>query len=171
MGRRLSAYNYTRVDVKASDNLWVDVLGRWSASIMSRRLVYVQELPTITDSFECPSIDKILEQQKTYLFTKPDSLTLRDGLGCENRGAVRIPDDSSELQLRLCVIAHTVASGHRRAHSTINPLKNSFNWTFMRADVQTFVRSCVHFLSPVGGKNVPRPFCPAFHGEMVNDLF
>lgn len=41
---RLSAYNYVCAHIKGDENVWADLLGRWSAPVVIRRLVSVPVL-------------------------------------------------------------------------------------------------------------------------------
>lgn len=70
----------------------------------------------------------------------------------------------------MCIIAHTGPSGHRGAASTESTLRQSFFWSTLTSDVRTFVRSCIHCLSTIGGERVPRPFGSSVHGTSPNEL-
>lgn len=49
-------YDYTCFHIKGVENVWADLLGRWSAVKTVRRLVRVPELPSSTDpDFEWPT--------------------------------------------------------------------------------------------------------------------
>ena len=100
----------------------------------------------------------------------PPNLVKSDGLWQNPHGSVWIPDRASDLQLRLCIIAHTGPSGHRGRDSTARVLRKHYFWSTMTTDVRTFVQACVHCLSTTGGGMVPRPFGPAVHGTGPNDL-
>ena len=49
---RLSMYNYTCFHIKGTDNVWADLLGRWSAGHTIRRLIRITELPTTSKDFD-----------------------------------------------------------------------------------------------------------------------
>jgi len=168
---RLSIYNYTCVHIKGTDNVWADLLGRWSAAPTVRRIVHIPELPSSSDSaFNWPSSDTIYVEQTAHCSARPDNLTLKDKLWRNENDAVWIPDESSDLHLRLCIIAHTGPSGHRGQDTTEKILRASFFWSTMTVDIRSFVRACIHCLSTTGGGKVPRPFGPATHGTKPNDL-
>lgn len=168
---RLSAYNYTCVHISGVDNVWADILSRWVYRAVVRRLVSIPTLPSSSASdFEWPSPESISAAQAKFAASRPPRLMLIDGLWKNPAGSIWIPDDSDDLQLRLCIIAHTGPSGHRGAKSTESTLRKNFFWSTMTSDVRTFVRSCIHCLSTIGGEKVPRPFGPAIHGTKANDL-
>lgn len=41
----------------------------------------------------------------------------------------------------------------------------------MKIGVNTFVDSCIYYISTTGGGRVPLPYGSAFHGTAANDLF
>lgn len=105
---RFSAYTYTLVHIKGVNNVWADILSPWSAAAVIRRLVKVSVLPSSSaPQFEWPYPDEISRVQKKFANDQPAHLVLHDLL-CKNpAGAVWIPDNSSGLQLRMCIISHT----------------------------------------------------------------
>ena len=168
---RLSIYNYTCFHIKGSDNVWADLLGRWSAPSTVRRLVHIPELPSSSaEDFEWNTATVISTSQQTAASEMPPNLVPVEGLWQNPNGAIWIPDSDPDLQLRLCVIAHTGPSGHRGQSATETALRKRFFWSTMTTDVRSFVRACIHCLSTVGGRKVPRPFVPAVHGTKPNDL-
>lgn len=59
---RLSAYNYTCVHIIGKDNVWADLLGRWTTPITIRRLIKIPLLPyAYSDDFNFPSAAEILK--------------------------------------------------------------------------------------------------------------
>lgn len=168
---RLSMYNYTCVHIKGIDNVWADIIGRWTHPITIRRLVEIPELPSSSSSdFDWPSRSEVHAVQMTYETIRPKNLALEDNLWKYPDGATWIPNDSIDMQLRLCIIAHTGPSGHRGVQPTESILRKSFFWDTISSDVRTFVHSCIHCLSTTGGGKIPRPFGPALHGTKPNDL-
>jgi transposase InsO family protein len=168
---QLSVYNYTCVHIKGAENVWADLMSRWALPLTVRRLVQIPTLPSSSaPDFEWPTSAALLDVQNRHRHERPPHLVLVDGLWCTPGGAKWIPDEASDMQLRLCVIAHTGPSGHRAIAATLNALRSCFHWSTMTSDVQAFVRACIHCLSTVGGGKVPRPFGPAVHGTKPNDL-
>ena len=72
-------------------------------------------------------------------------------------GIVWIPEAEFLLRVRLCVIAHSGAAGHRGVNPTLRALKLRFYWKDMDKDVQEFIRNCLHCTVNKGGVLVPRP--------------
>eukprot|EP00178_Gracilaria_changii_P000257 TRINITY_DN1027_c0_g1_i1.p2 TRINITY_DN1027_c0_g1~~TRINITY_DN1027_c0_g1_i1.p2 ORF type:complete len:1106 (+),score=114.18 TRINITY_DN1027_c0_g1_i1:5972-9289(+) len=168
---RLSAYSYTCFHINGLDNVWADMLTRWSAPKTVRRLVMITLLPTSHNEAFCwPSTNEIAQLQQTHSATRPANLTLRDGLWKTPSNAIWIPKEVEDLQLRLCIIAHTGPAGHRGREATRKALHHHFDWKTLRQDVYAFVKACIHCLSTTGGEKVPRPFGPALHGTTANDL-
>ena len=170
---KLSAYNYMCIHIRGIDNVWADLLGRWSAppSRTIRRLVHIPELPSSSsDNFDWPNAEEVLKAQQKFLEKRPSGLTKRNNLWVNENVSIWIPDESDELQLRLCIIAHTGPSGHRGCSSTLSTLSSAYHWSTIKADVKTFVQACIHCLSTVGGEKIPRPYGPAVHGTSPNDL-
>ena len=170
---QLSYYNYVCFHIEGKANVWADLLSRWQAteSFTIRRIISIPPLSSAADeSFDWPNEHNIAEAQSTYADKRPSKLLLQDNIWRNMEGAVWIPDEADDLQLRLCIIAHTSASGHRGADATERSLRKQFFWTSLTADVHNFVRSCIHCLSTTGGQKIPRPFGPAVHGTRPNEL-
>ena len=85
-------------------------------------------------------------------------------------GAWWIPPEVDHLRLRLCVIAHGGASGHRGMKSTYEALSAKFFWKGMREDVNEFLRQCLHCLTTKGGKRVPRPYGSQIHADKPSQV-
>jgi len=167
----LSMYNYTCFHIRGTDNVWADLLGRWSAPVVVRRLIRIPELPSSSaDDFDWPTATVIAEAQSTTDTERPKNLRLTDDLWRNPIRAIWIPDTATELQLRLCIIAHTGPSGHRGPSTTETVLRKYYFWSTMTTDVRSFVRACIHCLSTTGGGKIPRPFGPSVHGTKANDL-
>lgn len=168
---RLSMYNYTCFHIRGADNVWADLLGRWAAPTTIRRIVRIPELPSSsTEGFEWPTAPSIISAQESAAEERPPNLCREENIWKNPSGAIWIPDSSSDLQLRLCIIAHTGASGHRGAGSTEKVLRKYYFWSTMTTDIRSFVRACIHCLSTTGGGKIPRPYGPAVHGTNPNDL-
>lgn len=167
---RLSTYNYVCFHIKGDDNIWADLLTRWSIPLTIRRLVSIPPLPTTFQDFVWPTADTIRESQRAHP-PPPQGFICVDGLyRLSNHGPIWIPDDDAILQLRLSIIAHTGAAGHRGTEATEQALSQRFTWSTLSEDIHLFTKSCIHCLSTTGGETVPRPFGPAFHGTKPNDL-
>ena len=57
---RLSMYNYTCLHIKAIDNVWADIIGKWSQPPTMRRLVKIPVLPSSNaEDFHWPNATDI----------------------------------------------------------------------------------------------------------------
>lgn len=168
---RLSMYNYTCFHIKGTDNVWADLLGRWSVPKTVRRLVRIPELPrSSAEDFQWPTASVMADAQSLAATEHQPHLTLIDKLWRNQNGALWTPDSAPDLQLRLCIIAHTAPAGHRGQSTTETVLRKHHFWETMLTDVRSFVRPCIHCLSTIGSGKVPRPFGPAVHGTAPNEL-
>lgn len=100
----------------------------------------------------------------------PSDAKHADGLWKTSNGAIWIPDCAENIQLRLCIIGHTGAAGHRGREATAKTLSTFYSWSTLHEDVSMFVKACIHCISTVGVEKVPRPFGPALYGTKPNDL-
>lgn len=150
----------------------IDLLSRWVAAPTLRRLVTVPTLPSSSgNEFTWPHTAELKAAQMAHSDDRPNAVSYNaDGLYSTPAGAVWIPEASTDLQLRLCIIAHTGPSGHRAASTTADMLRTQFYWRTLEEDILVFVRSCIHCLSTTGGGKTPRPYGPAVHGTCPNDL-
>lgn len=169
---KLSIYRYTCYHMKGEENVWADLLTRWSAARTTvRRLVRIPELSSsCLDDFEWPTPSVLASAQEEHKASRPADLNLQDGLWTFKDNTIWIPDAASDLQLRLCIIAHTGPAGHRGCTATESVIRSKFTWSTVSADVRSFVRAYIHCLSTLGGEKIPRPFGPAVHGTKPNDL-
>lgn len=138
-----------------------------------RRLFFIPPLLSTADTdFLWPQPEDIKREISNASNTQPKTVVLdaAEDLWKNNAGAIWIPDGAADLQLWLCVIAHTSAAGHRGYEATSMALKQRFFWGTLTADFQSFVRSCLQCLSTIGRTRVPRPFCPAVHSVKPDDL-
>ena len=168
----LSLYNYTCVHLKGQDNVWADLLTRWSTPVRTiRRLVYIPPLLSAeNENFVWPSDAEILEVQTKHQSNAPPSTHWRDGLLHTRHGVIWIPPTEEDLQLRICIVAHTGAAGHRGKSPTLLTIQERFFWDTPKFDVHTFLSSCIHCISTTRGHKEPRPYGPALHGLAPNDL-
>lgn len=171
---RFIIYNYTCVHIKRIDNVWADIIGRWSQPATLRRIVKIPELSSSdAEDFQWPNGKEIAKEQAEHDDVRPNNLELESGLWVNSTGSVWIPDDSTDLQMRLCVIAHTEPSGHRGGKSTEFTLKNVNFWCTLSMDVNAFTYTCIHCLSTTGREKVQHLLCfPRLYIIMqVFDLF
>ncbi|KAE8955170.1 hypothetical protein PR001_g32213 [Phytophthora rubi] len=172
----LMSFKYVIEHVPGEVNAWGDLLSRWgagpvlpaesSARRVARLAVVDRVSPLQEAEFVWPSEGEIrtLHQDPQYQEqARAAGVNWDDerALLLSPTGQVWIPPDATELQQRLCVIAHAGASGHRGAKTTAAALSEVLVWATMPADVSTFVQGCLHCMVTAGGK-IPRP-----HGETL----
>eukprot|EP00171_Calliarthron_tuberculosum_P002705 IDg2705t1 len=122
------------------------------------------------EDFEWPTLLEISKLQQANSLSQPKNLIQQDGILRTERGAIWVPEEAEALQLRIYVIAHTSAAGHRGIKSTLKAVSENFIWATVKDDIGNFVRGCLHCICTTTGKRIPRPFGPAFHGLAPNDL-
>lgn len=75
---------------------------------MIRRVVYIPELPSAnTEGFDWPTLEAVRHGQDEHEASQSPNLSLVELLYRFDDGATWIPDQADNLQLRICVIAHT----------------------------------------------------------------
>lgn len=108
--------------------------------------------------------------QENHSSQRPTGLVEKNGMLCYLNSSIWVPDDADNMQLRLCIIAHTGLSGHHGRHYTETVLTKFFFWFALFADVRSFVSACIHCLSTVEEERVPCPFGPAVYKAKPNGL-
>ena len=132
--------------------------------------MHIPELPTTDRDFTWPTTQEIHDVQQAAAHERPPNLHLDNDLYCTQENSIWIPASATDLQLRLCITAHTGPAGHRGMDATYRTLRDAYYWDTLQDDVRTFVRACIHCLSTVGGGKVQRPLGPAIHGTEAKDL-
>ena len=61
----------------------------------------------------------------------------KDGIRMTEESQIWIP--TKELQLRICVIAHSGCAGHRGVEPTTEAIAKKFWWPDMKTDIKKFV--------------------------------
>ena len=181
----LMGYTYVIHDIPGEDNVWADLLSRWGSPLKSicaikqdplmisplrsvdfvwptmHSLTAVQEVKLKSSEFPDLEISSELEHQVPRYDGSTWSMRVMDGV-------IWIPDDATDMQLRLCVCAHAGLAGHRGVGPTTDSLKAFCVWSDMVADIKFFVDRCLHCASVSGGN--PRPFGEALHSSEPNGL-
>ena len=67
---------------------------------------------------------EISKAQEEHKDSRPENLKIENDLWVNDSGSIWIPDESDDLHLRLCIIAHTGPSGHRGSTATESTLKS-----------------------------------------------
>lgn len=87
----MNMYNYVCIHVPGVDNVWADLLGRWSAPITIRRILSVPPLASSQgDSFDWPTAEELRVLQKEHVVNLPDGLSIDDGSGLGTRCSGRL---------------------------------------------------------------------------------
>lgn len=168
---RLSWYNYLCCHISRADNVWVDLLSRWSIPLTNFRLVKIPTVPKTFKDFGWLSSAAILSSQNGQSRSSSPFLVARDCLWCLPCGKVWIPDEDGHLQLLLCIIAHTAAAGHLNVQVTTEAPSKKFYWSKLGSDVYLFFSSCMYCLSITGMGQIPCLFGSSVHGTCQNNLF
>jgi Integrase zinc binding domain len=126
--------------------------------------------PSLASEFEWPDVSAVRNSQASATCTTPIGFEAResDSIIASSSGAAWIPIDAVDLQLRLCILAHTGAGGHRGVDCTFTAISAYFFWTTMRRNVSDFVKSFIHCLATTGGLRLPRPLGEALHADKRN---
>ena len=181
----LGVFNYVVEHISGPENDWGDMLSRWGAGcspapaarraarrvsvlIPSKRGAVIfddewdGELTSPKDE-EWPSGLQIKEaQQGVPAAEVPAGLTLsaEDDLLRTEEGRVWVPgpqQGGGTLRLRLLVVGHAGAAGHRGSELTQQELQARFWWPALEADVKTFTGVCLQCVKVAGGTTLPRP--------------
>ena len=71
--------------------------------------------------------------------------------------------------MRLCILAHSGAAGHRGLDTTLDNLKQ-FHWKTCKEDVSTFIKKCMHCHQVKGGRTFPRPLGITMKATRPNEV-
>lgn len=72
--------------------------------------------------------------------------------------------------MKLLVIAHCGAVGHRPRDAKLSILREAYHWDTMENDSKEFVDSCLHSLTGRTGHKIPRPLSTTTHGTKTNEV-
>lgn len=73
--------------------------------------------------FDRPTMEWIEASKRLHLVSRPNYFWLTLGVFCGPDGAIWIPDRNEGLQIRLAIIAHIGANGHRGRQGTKSDLR------------------------------------------------
>jgi hypothetical protein len=127
-----SVFGYTIEFLPGDSNAWADLMTRWGApdvvpTLLARHIRGIFRAPispSLDSESEWPDASAVRSAQASATCTPPIGFEAResDSIIASSSGAAWIPTDSVELQLRLCILAHTGAGGHRGVASTFTAL-------------------------------------------------
>ncbi|POM68501.1 Chromodomain containing hypothetical protein putative [Phytophthora palmivora] len=126
--------------------------------------------PQLDPEFSWPSLEEIKRVQIAASPPTQASRSETDGIWRIDQNKIWIPDEVSELQLRICIVGHFGAAGHRATDATFSAIAAKFHWKGLKADVDYFVGHCLHCASSTGGPPQPRPLGEAIHADKPNEV-
>jgi RNase H-like domain found in reverse transcriptase/Reverse transcriptase (RNA-dependent DNA polymerase)/Integrase zinc binding domain/Chromo (CHRromatin Organisation MOdifier) domain len=175
---KLSVFNYVIEHIEGVKNLWPDLLTRWAKqqpkqTRKSLSAVFQAPLAQELAPTALPSQQDILMAQKAAVKKNKEQAPDKRGaygLRVTEQGAMWIPSEAVDLQLRLLVTAHCGAAGHRGHDATFDTLAQRVHWNTMTSDTRAFVTSCLLCLATTGGLRQPRPWSQTLHAAKVNEV-
>lgn len=123
-----------------------------------------------SDDFSCLTSEKLCAEQKKPETVRLSNIIIKDGIWTDSRGALWVPNEATDFQLRLCVIADAGPAGHRGMDVTEEALRKQLTWRTLASDVRAFIRACIDCVATTGGDRVPRPFGLDMYGTKPNSL-
>lgn len=72
-------------------------------------------------------MNEITNSQTVHSKSRPKSLVNNDNIWQTKQGAVVIPEDDENLLIRICIIGHTTAAGHR-GHTAAEATRRQKFW-------------------------------------------
>lgn len=155
---RLLLYNYVCLHISCDDNVWSDLMSRWTISIITHRLVADLRLSSTFVDFEWPTVSFIRAPQEKKEH-HPETACESKGLWQPPFSSLWISDLHGKLQLRVCAFVRTGATGHRSAAATKAIVFCEFSWSTMSEDVDPFAFSGIHCHSTKRERKVLCFFC------------
>ena len=182
----LSAFQYTIVYIPGDENIWADLLSRWGNpnTVANRSTVQPTENERIARLFKAPYCPKRdddfvwpsnadIEKAQSKLDSNTISrfsLSKESGIYKNRNGAIFIPTDEIQLQLRICVVGHFGIAGHRGYDITLKNIQKYFFWETMQDDIKMFYDSCLHCGSTSSGRRILGPYGHAMHSDKPNEI-
>jgi hypothetical protein len=128
------------------------MLTRWAAPptlVQIRTEMLPPVSPSSDEPFVWPTAQEIRRVQDAALIDAsplPDMPVLaEDDMYRTSGGQVWIPDASIDLQIRICIVAHTGPGGNRELRAATSSINSLSFWNSLKEDVQTFFNTCLHF--------------------------
>ncbi len=143
-------YNRVCVHIKGEDNVWADILGRWSAPRTIRRIVSIPPVPSTSSAdFEWSVPENVCELQQQYETERPWGLVWKMAYGEIKKMLLvykrrrRICNCGSVLLLTQALVATVALKPRKLLRKTLSQ------------DIRTFVKACIHCLSTTEGNLGP----------------
>ena len=182
---RFSAFQYNIAHIPGVDHVWADILSRCGTSGFVRQQLVLSSIllalvcPDVDPDFTWPTVPELQQLQVPSLADSPLSEAViklapvaknDHGLRVSTQGAVWIPHNAINIQLRICVIGHCGRGGHRGGDITIKNIQEQFVWQGMKADIEVFCHTCLHCQSTIGSLLVPRSMSHALYAGDPNEI-
>ena len=168
---------YVIEHVAGKQNVWADILTRWTISsgsknksITMKALILAPITPSLDKHLDWPKREDFETAQKVHNEKAPGRFTKTDGIFQDSNNVVFIPDQAETLQLRILVAAHTGLSGHRGYRKTRTNIKQHFWWKDIHKQVELFCKSSLHCLLAFSGDIIPRPLGHTIHASRLNEI-
>jgi hypothetical protein len=175
----LMNYNYVIEHIAGPQNVWADMISRWAGNhapvtTAIRRIrttpATSQQEPALEvtepiistlrpldyENFVWPTFVEIMLVQSQYEAPPEAERSDNNILTVKNR--TWIPSEAKDLILRLFIIAHCGAQGHRGIAAMVEHLRRLFTIDRLHSLASIFVRQCRLCLHSKGGKIIPRPW-------------
>lgn len=123
--------------------------------------------PSITDIHKIAGHDGVKQREFQMLAQHLSAEFDKDLMVWRVNGRVLIPD--SDIRLKLMIMAHCGASGHRGRDATANQLKAFVFWPGLDKDVADFVGNCAYCKAHYSD-NVKRPYGRALTAHARNQV-
>lgn len=171
----LSRFEFVIDHIEGANNVFADILTRWSKGYRNTRAqqtntiaaLYKDIVPTAS-AIKQVNVGDILEEQTKY---KPTEVLEKDENGLyKKESSIWIPDEATNLKLRIVVEGHCGERGHRAYEATLEAIKETYWWSNIKQDVREFTQACIHCIISRNGERIPRPLATAIHGEKPNEV-
>lgn len=153
--------------------MWANLLSRWGSSfrtVCAIRQVSLPLFPQLDEAFVWPNLKEFVSAQSA---APPPTGVARaddDATWTDEKGRIWIPDEATELQVRLCAVGQFGIAGHRGTVVMLAKISERFVWRDMNKDIEVFVQRCLHCASTLGGPPQPRLLGQAMRAERPNEL-
>lgn len=168
----LSRFEFFIEHIDGTNNVFADILTRLSKryrNVLAQRVavLYTDIVPS-SSTIKAVTLTEIINEQQQQEI--PKNLR-RDNEGIYRKGQqIWIPEEASDLKLRITIDAHCGERGHRAYDATLETITQSYWWADFKADVRKFTQSCIHCIVSRTGERIPRPLASALHGEKLNEV-
>lgn len=142
---RIIIYHYECIRLSTVDDSWPDLLSQWTFTCTISRIICITPLSSaFAQDFEWQSASSIAAEHSKY--GKSENVQVKYGLLILQTGQIWIPQEATDLQITLFVIAHTSTGCHRGQSATVWTLASRFQWKTLEAESK-LIRYELHSLS------------------------